>query len=97
MVMRVKYSPLFLAKVKKVDVRIYKSLREKIAIFLKDPNNSQLDNHELYREWEGFRSIDVTSDWRAVYQEIDEGNEIIAYFTTLGTHEELYETNKLSS
>lgn len=88
--MRVKYSPLFLAKVKKIDVRIYKSLREKIAIFTKDPNNPQLDNHELHEEWEGLRSIDITADWRAIYEEIDEGEEVVAYFLALGTHEELY-------
>lgn len=88
--MRVKYSPLFLAKVKKVDVRIYKSLRKNLAIFIKDPSNPQLDNHELYEEWEGFRSIDVTANWRAIYEEIDEGEEVVAYFEVLGTHEELY-------
>lgn len=88
--MRVKYSPLFLTKVKKVDVRIYKSLREKIAIFIKDPNDPQLDNHELHEEWEGFRSIDITADWRAIYEEIDEAGDVVAYFEALGTHEELY-------
>lgn len=88
--MRVKYSSLFLSKVKKVDVRIYKSLRNKIAIFTKDPNDPQLDNHELHDKWEGFRSIDITSDWRAVYEEIDEGEEVVAYFEALGTHGELY-------
>lgn len=92
--MRVKYSPLFLAKVKKADVRIYKSLKEKIAIFIKDPNDSRLDNHELHEEWEGFRSIDITADWRAIYEEIDEGEEIVAYFEVLGTHEELYGKSK---
>ena len=88
--MRVKYSPLFLAKVKKVDVRIYKSLRKNLAIFIKDPNAPQLGNHELHEEWEGFRSIDITANWRAIYEEIDEGEEVVAYFEALGTHEELY-------
>lgn len=88
--MKVKYSPSFLAKVKKIDVRIYKRLREKIAIFIKDPNDPQLDNHELHEEWEGFRSIDITADWRAIYEEIDEKEELTAYFEALGTHEELY-------
>lgn len=88
--MRVKYSTLFLVKVKKADVRIYKSLREKISIFIKDPKDPQLDNHELHEKWEGFRSIDITADWRAIYEEIDEGEELVAYFEALGTHEELY-------
>lgn len=89
--MRVKYSPSFLAKVKKADVRIYKSLRKNLAIFVKDPNDPQLDNHQLHEEWEGFRSINITADWRAIFEEIDEREEVVAYFETLGTHDELYE------
>ena len=92
--MRVKYSPSFLAKVKKVDVRIYKSLREKMAIFLKDPNDLQLDNHKLHREWEGFNSIDITADIRAIYQEDTEGDEPVAYFVAFGIHEELYKSQE---
>ena len=45
--MRVKYSPEFLKILKKVDVRIYKSLRQKVAIFIKNPIDAQLDNHNL--------------------------------------------------
>lgn len=92
--MRVKYSPSFLTKVKKIDVRIYKSLRERIAIFTKDPNDPRLDNHELHEEWTGFRSIDITSDWRAIYEEINEGDDIVAYFEALGIHKELYGENR---
>lgn len=88
--MRVKYSSLFLTKVKKIDVRIYKSLKKNLTIFIKDPNDPQLDNHELHEKWAGFRSIDITADWRAVYEEIDEGGEVVAYFEALGTHGELY-------
>lgn len=92
--MRVKYSPTFLLKIKKVDVRVYKSLRQKITIFVKDPNDPQLDNHKLFEKWEGFRSIDINADWRAIYEGISEGEEIVAYFVALGTHEELYGSKK---
>jgi mRNA-degrading endonuclease YafQ of YafQ-DinJ toxin-antitoxin module len=44
----------------------------------------------LHGIWKGFKSIDVTSDWRAIYQEIKEGEGSIAYFTALGTHKQLY-------
>lgn len=88
--MRVKYSPLFLAKLKKVDVRIRKSLREKIAIFIKNPNDPELDNHPLRDEYLGGRGIDITADWRAVYEEIEEGDNTTAYFETFGTHDELF-------
>jgi addiction module RelE/StbE family toxin len=88
--MIVQYDPDFLEKLKSVDVRIRKSFNQKIEIFKKDPLNSQLDNHKLQREYEGYRSINITNDYRALYEEVQAGSEIIAYFSLLGTHKELY-------
>lgn len=88
--MKRQYDPAFIKALKKVNVRIRKSFKERIAIFAKDPNNPQLNNHILREPYEGLRSIDVTNDYRAVYEEIQEKDEKIAYFTTLGTHEELF-------
>ena len=88
--MIVRYSPAFLKILKKLDVRIHKSFKERIAIFYKDPRDPRLDNHELKRRWQGHRSIDITSDWRAIYEEIQEGAETVAYFIAIGTHKELY-------
>lgn len=88
--MKVKYSPLFLSILKKVNVRIRKSLKERILIFSKNPNDLQLNNHPLKDPYHGCSSIDITVDWRAVYREITEGDEEVAYFVDLGTHNELY-------
>lgn len=89
--MRVQLAPKLISKVKKLNVRIRNSFKKKIKTFSEDPNNLELNNHKLQREWKGFRSIDVTSDWRAVYQEIDEeGEDTVAYFVELGTHDHLY-------
>ncbi len=88
--MIVKFSPSFLKISKKVDVRIRKSLREKITIFYHNPNNPQLNNYPLKDEYRGCRSIDITNDWRAIYKEVRVGKEIVAYFIFLGTHKELY-------
>lgn len=57
-----------------------------------DPQNPQLNNHFLAREHSGFRSIDITNDYRALYTEKSEGGETVAYFEEIGTHEELYGT-----
>ena len=89
--MIVKYSPTFLTTLKKADVRIRKSFKERITIFYKNPTNPKLDNHPLERQWQGYRSIDITADWRAIYKEIKEAGEIVAYFIAIGTHKELYE------
>lgn len=88
--MRLRYDPDLLKQLKKLDVRIRNSFKEKIAIFIEDPFNPQLDNHSLKREYQGYRSIDITNNYRALYQEKVEGDELIAYFVVLGTHEELY-------
>lgn len=93
--MRVQLAPKLISKIKKLNVRIRNNFKKKIEIFSKDPNNSELNNHKLQREWEGFSSIDVTSNWRAVYQEIDEeGEDTVAYFVELGTHGDLYEESE---
>lgn len=88
--MIVRYDPIFLKKLKKVNVRIRNSFKERLEIFIKDPGNSQLHNHALRDQWEEHRSINLTNDWRAVYTEKIEGVNKIAYFVAIGTHKELY-------
>ena len=88
--MTIRYTREFFAQLKKQNVRIRKSFKKAVDLFSGDPNNPALDNHKLHGVWKGFRSIDVTSDWRAIYQEIKEGKDSIVYFTTLGTHRQLY-------
>ena len=88
--MTIRYDPSFFDKLKKVDVRIKKAVKERILIFSKNPSDPQLNNHLLKREYKGYRSIDITADYRALYQEKQEVEDTVAYFTLLGTHDELY-------
>jgi mRNA-degrading endonuclease YafQ of YafQ-DinJ toxin-antitoxin module len=88
--MKKQLSPLFFEELKKVDVRIRKSFEEKIVVFEKNPFDPRLNNHPLKEPYEGLRSIDITSDYRAVYEEVPAGKETVAYFSLLGTHKELY-------
>lgn len=88
--MIVKYDPDFLAKLKKLDVRIRKSFKERLEIFIENPYDPQLNNHLLKRNYFGYRSIDITNDWRAIYSEKIESKEVIAYFVDIGTHKQLY-------
>ena len=87
----------FLKKFKKLDVRIRKAFKESILLFSKYPNNPQLNNHKLKEEFEGYMSIDITSDHRAIYKEVQIGKENVAYFVDLDTHDELYGKHKKSS
>ncbi|MBI4091978.1 MAG: type II toxin-antitoxin system mRNA interferase toxin, RelE/StbE family [Candidatus Levybacteria bacterium] len=88
--MRVEYDPDFLRQLKKLDVRIRNRFKEVIIIFSKDPINSELNNHKLKDEWAGYRSINVTNDYRAIYEVVKVGGEAFAYFSAIGTHEKLY-------
>ncbi len=88
--MTVRHAPEFVKKLEKLNVRIRKSFKERILIFQSNPNNSRLHNHELREPYQGLRSIDITDDYRALYSEKDEKGEVVAYFETIGTHDELY-------
>ena len=88
--MKKQSSPLFFEKLRKVDVRIRKSFYEKIVVFEKNHLESSLNNHALRDQYEGFRSIDITNDYRAIFEEVPSGTETIAYFILFGTHDELY-------
>jgi len=88
--MKIIYNPAFIQKLKKLDVRIRKSFRERIAIFQLNPSDPILDKHPLEWELTGYQSIDITANYRAVFEELQEGNEIMYFFFLIGTHEELY-------
>jgi addiction module RelE/StbE family toxin len=87
---RVSLSKDFIKLYKKSDVRLKKSIDEKLLLFAKHPFELGLNNHALRDEWEGYRSIDITNDYRAVYEEIREGEQTKAEFVAFGTHKELY-------
>ena len=67
------------------------SLYKRLNIFAKDPFNPVLNNHLLGGTLKGFRSINITGDWRALYIEktFDDAGLVIT-FHLLGTHSELY-------
>ncbi|MCL4353733.1 type II toxin-antitoxin system mRNA interferase toxin, RelE/StbE family [Patescibacteria group bacterium] len=88
--MNAKLDPNFSKKLKKLNVKIRKSFRKKIFIFIKNPLDPQLNNHKLREPYKGLRSINITNDYRAIYREIKTGEDTIAYFIILGTHKELY-------
>ena len=68
------------------DIRIRHEVDKKLRIFAQNPMDVALRNHALRDEFTGSRSIDITADWRAIYEE----DVHFAYFTTLGTHAQLY-------
>ena len=84
--MRVEYSRHFVKTFKKCPQKIQVAFRAKLAIFLSDQFAVQLNNHALTGKYFGYRSINITGDWRAVFEQSDDD----VFFITLGTHSQLY-------
>ena len=71
--------------------RLTKSQKEKFKIhrnlFMADEFDPILNNHALSGRYEGYRSINVTGDIRAIYKKISAEKVI---FVTIGNHSNLY-------
>lgn len=85
-VKRVDYSKHFQKQLKKVPLEIRIAFKKRRQLFFEDQFHPQLNNHQLSGNYKGFRSINITGDWRAIYSE--QGNTII--FELLGTQSQLY-------
>ena len=85
---RVDYSKRFQKDLKRVPVKVQKAFRNRFEVFLRDKFNPILNNHKLVGKYGGYRSINVTGDWRAIFREFEKGK--IVYFDVLGTHGNLY-------
>lgn len=54
---------------------------------MQDPFHEILNNHSLKGKYKGYRSINISGDYRAIYSLIKEDT---AYFIALDTHSSLY-------
>ena len=88
--MIIKYTDNFLKQLKKSDVRIRKAFKQRILLFEQNPNDLELNNHSLHEPYQGYRSIDITADYRAIYKEVIQEDDTYIYFTSFGTHTQLY-------
>ena len=84
--MNVKFTKKFQKQYEKSPKGIKKAFEEKLDIFTSDKFYPTLNNHQLAGKLNGYRSINVTGDWRAVYRETDD----FVLFELLGTHSQLY-------
>lgn len=84
------FSRRFDKQLKKAPLEIKIAFRKRFALFLKDPFHPLLRNHALTGQLSGYRSINITGDWRAIYSEHFEGIESVITFEVFGTHSQLY-------
>lgn len=71
----------------KLSIKVQCKFKERRNIFLQDKFGSVLNNHTLTGKWRGYRSINVTGNYRALYKEV---NNDVVRFVAIGTHSELY-------
>lgn len=89
--MQIKFAKRFTKQYDRAPVKIKNAVDERLTLFLLNPLNRQLNNHPLKEKLAGFRSVNITGDWRALYSEyIDRQNNKIIVFEILGTHGQLY-------
>lgn len=88
--MRIYYSNKFLKQLAKAPLEVRKAFRTRVELFTFNPNHPLLRNHGLIGSYQGYRSINITGDWRAIFRELDEISFDGVYFMKLGTHSQLY-------
>ena len=89
--MNIKYSATFKKQYKKAPKKIQEKVKERISLLVQDSTNQLLNNHVLTGKFRGYRSINITGDWRAVYSiRLDLKSKQEYYFELVGTHSQLY-------
>ena len=71
----------------KLPERLQDQFEDRLTIFISNIHHPLLHNHSLNGPWAGCRSINVTGDLRAVYEELSNG---YVEFVAIGSHSELY-------
>ena len=87
---RIEFTDDFNKQRKVAPLEIKEAFRETLALFLEDSHHPFLRNHPLKEKFAGYRSIDVTDDWRAVFKESSTRDRVLITFHLIGTHQELY-------
>jgi len=87
---RIGFTDLFNRQRKRAPEEIQMAFRDAQALFLEDQFHPQLRNHQLTGKLAGYRSINITGDWRALFKVVESGNRETITFHKLGTHKDLY-------
>lgn len=86
--MKVKFSKDFAKQLNKYSTKTLKVFEKRLEIFLTEPYSPILHNYALKGKWDGYRSINVGGDLRAVFELIKPD---FAYFVAFGSHRQLYD------
>ena len=95
--MRVKFSKKFKKQFDKAGKKVGLAFENRLQLFLADPSNPILRNHQLSGRLSSYFSINVGGDWRAIYSLQREHDGVVAVFEMIGTHSQLYRWKILNS
>lgn len=90
-ILDINFSPSFNQQLTAALREIKIAFRESLELFQEDTEHQVLRNHPLKEQFTGYRSIDVTNDYRAIFREVQAGKIRVIIFYYLGTHKQLYE------
>ena len=88
--MKIIFSKWFDKKYSKIPKPIQNKFDEKIIIFINNPLDKTLNNHQLHWKFQEYRSINITWDYRAIFRQIDNDSYEFIEFLDIGTHSALY-------
>lgn len=88
--MKISYKKSYEKMYRKLPLAIKEKTDERIMLFSNDPSHEILNNHALTWEYEGYRSINITGDYRALFRELSGGYYEFVEFVEVGTHSQLY-------
>lgn len=84
--MEIVFTKRFLKAFAKSPQEIKSKCMERLHIFKEDKFHSTLSNHALTGKYSGYRSLNITADWRVVFKE---NGDVVELFG-IGTHSQLY-------
>ncbi len=87
--MDIVWSKRFHKKMAKLPSSIRQGFLERTELFMTDPSHPLLNNHALHGKYAGRRSINITGDYRLIFEVI--GAETV-HVLDIDTHHNLYGT-----
>ncbi|MFA6423995.1 MAG: hypothetical protein WCV83_01620 [Candidatus Magasanikbacteria bacterium] len=84
--MEVRFHKNFTKKFKKLPVKIQEQFYERLELFFQNKFDITLNNHSVDKVFSNCNSINISGDYRAIFEDQD----IITIFITIGTHSDLY-------
>lgn len=85
--MVINFHRTFQKELKKLAPKLQDRIYERIRLFALSPYDELLHNHPLKGKYKGYRSINISGDFRAVYKILDWETVV---FVRIGTHGQLY-------